>query len=43
VVEAPLVDISATMVRRRIKAGQSIRYLTPEPVCAYVESRKLYR
>jgi nicotinate-nucleotide adenylyltransferase len=43
VVETPLVDISATMVRDRVRAGQSIRYLTPDAVCGYVEARGLYR
>ena len=43
VVDAPLLDISATMIRRRVQAGRSIRYLTPDAVCAYVRSRGLYR
>lgn len=32
VVEAPLLDISATLIRRSIAAGQSIRYLVPATV-----------
>lgn len=43
VVEAPLIDISATTLRRRVKDGRSIRYLTPDAVCDYVTSRGLYR
>jgi len=43
VVEAPLIDISATEIRRRIAAGLSIAYLTPPPVAAYIESHHLYR
>ena len=43
VVEAPLVDISATMIRRRVAAGQSVRYLTPDAVGAYIETHGLYR
>lgn len=43
VVEAPLVDISATLLRRRLAAGQSIRYLTPDPVRDYIEAHRLYR
>ena len=43
VVEAPLIDISATTIRRRVAAGMSIRYLTPGPVCDYIAARGLYR
>jgi nicotinate-nucleotide adenylyltransferase len=43
VVEAPLVDISATAIRRRVAAGLSIRYLVPEPVAEYIVAQGLYR
>jgi nicotinate-nucleotide adenylyltransferase len=43
VVEAPLVDISATMIRRRVADGRSARYLTPDGVCDYIARRGLYR
>lgn len=43
VTEAPLVDISATMIRRRVAAGLPVRYLTPDRVCDYIETRRLYR
>lgn len=36
------VDISATEVRKRVAAGQSIRYLVPEPVRAMIEQHRLY-
>lgn len=32
IVEAPLLDISATFVRQCVRAGKSVRYLVPEPV-----------
>jgi nicotinate-nucleotide adenylyltransferase len=38
-----LVDISSTDIRRRIQAGKSIRYLTPDSVCDYIREHGLYR
>jgi nicotinate-nucleotide adenylyltransferase len=43
VLPTPLIDISATEIRRRIQAGRSVRYLVPEQVRAYIENRGLYR
>ncbi|HEY8667474.1 MAG TPA: nicotinate (nicotinamide) nucleotide adenylyltransferase [Tepidisphaeraceae bacterium] len=43
VVPAPLIDISATEIRRRIAHGQSIRYLTPPAVEQYIRDQRLYR
>ena len=40
---APLLDISATYIRSRIKAGKPIRYLVAPEVEAYINSRKLYQ
>lgn len=37
------LDISATDIRRRIAAGRSPRYLTPEAVWAYIRDQGLYR
>ncbi|KPK62653.1 MAG: hypothetical protein AMK73_05810 [Planctomycetes bacterium SM23_32] len=41
-VEAPLMDISATMIRRRVRAGQSVRYLVPDAVRGYILQHALY-
>jgi len=41
--EAPLLDISSTMVRQRIADGKSIRYLVPDPVCYYIENSNMYK
>ena len=43
VVEAPLLDLSATTIRRRVAAGRSVRYLTPDAVCDYIAAHGLYR
>ena len=40
---SPLIDISATDIRARVRAGRSIRYLVPEPVREAIEARGIYR
>lgn len=40
--ETPEWDISGTMIRRRRRAGLTIRFLVPEAVHGYIESRGLY-
>jgi nicotinate-nucleotide adenylyltransferase len=42
-VEMPTIDLSATEIRRRVSAGQSIRYRTPRAVEKYIETHGLYR
>ncbi|MBI4328495.1 MAG: nicotinate-nucleotide adenylyltransferase [Chloroflexi bacterium] len=41
--DAPQVQVSATEVRRRITAGESVRYLVPEAVLEVIRRRGLYR
>ncbi len=41
--EAPLMQISASYIRRCIKAKHSIQYLVPKPVFEYLNSSTLYR
>ena len=43
VVETPLIDISATEIRRRIRADLSTRYLIPDGVGEYIRRHELYR
>ncbi|HET8849631.1 MAG TPA: nicotinate-nucleotide adenylyltransferase [Marinobacter sp.] len=42
VLDAPLLDISATGIRARIQAGRSPRYLTPDRVWARIRALGLY-
>lgn len=41
-VEAPLLDISATFIRNNIRLGKSVRYLVPDPVNEQILARKFY-
>jgi nicotinate-nucleotide adenylyltransferase len=42
-VATPLIDISSTDIRRRVREGQSIRYLVPDAVARYIADHRLYR
>lgn len=42
VVRVPAVEISATAIRARVRAGQSIRWLVPDGVAALIAARGLY-
>jgi nicotinate-nucleotide adenylyltransferase len=42
-VDAPLLPVSATDIRKKIKAGKSIRYLVPESVREEIERNGYYR
>ncbi|MGZ4170091.1 MAG: nicotinate-nucleotide adenylyltransferase [Solirubrobacteraceae bacterium] len=41
--QMPRIGISSTMVRRRVRAGQPIRYFVPDGVMHYIETHGLYR
>jgi nicotinate-nucleotide adenylyltransferase len=38
----PRIGVSSTMIRRRVAAGQPIRYLVPDRVVEYIERHQLY-
>ena len=42
-VNAPLLNISASFIRNKIAEGKSIKYFVPEEACAFIESKNLYR
>lgn len=42
-IDAPLLDISATLIRKMIKEKKSIRYLVPDPVFRYLDGSNIYR
>ncbi len=38
----PTIGVSSTMIRRRVRAGQSVRYYVPDAVASYIDSHRLY-
>jgi len=43
ILPTPIIEISATDIRRRVREGRSVRYLVPESVRAYIEESGLYQ
>jgi nicotinate-nucleotide adenylyltransferase len=42
-VPMPLIDISSTDIRRRVREGHSVRYLLPRTVQEYIGEHRLYQ
>ena len=42
-VEMPIIDLSSTDLRRRVREGQSIRFRTPRAVEKFIETHNIYR
>jgi len=40
--DGPLLDLSGSMLRERVRAGRSIRFLVPDQVRAYIAASGLY-
>ncbi len=40
--DMPRLDISSSMIRRRVAAGRPINYLVPDAVAAYIAAERLY-
>lgn len=43
ILETPLIPVSATEIRRRVRLGEDIAGLTPEAVAGYIRTHGLYR
>jgi nicotinate-nucleotide adenylyltransferase len=43
VLDAPLLDISSTFIRKQIKEGHSVRYILPDAVWKYIEENRYYK
>lgn len=42
-VDMPVVEISSSDIRSRLKSGRSVRYMLPETVADYIRDNNLYR
>lgn len=42
-VNMPLVEFASSDIRRRVREGRTIRYMTPRAVEAYIDTHALYR
>jgi nicotinate-nucleotide adenylyltransferase len=42
-VHTPLIEISSSDIRQRVREGRSIRYLVPQEVAIYIRQRRLYQ
>ena len=43
ILDAPLLTISATLIRKNIQSGKSIQYLVPDKVRLYIEANHYYK
>lgn len=42
-VQAPLLEISSTYIRKQVKEGKTIRYIVPDKVSKYIEENGYYK
>jgi nicotinate-nucleotide adenylyltransferase len=40
--DMPLIQVSSSAIRRRVRENRPIRYLVPDKVATYIEEKKLY-
>ena len=43
ITDTPLMELSATFIRKSIQAGKSIQFFIPDSVIEFIESKSLYR
>ena len=43
ILTAPQIDVSATAIRERVRLGEPIDHLVPEPVAGYIARNNLYK
>lgn len=43
ILNAPIIEVSASQIRENIKLGKSIRYLVPEVIREEIETRQFYK
>ncbi len=41
--EMPLMEVSSTLIRQRLKKGLSIRYMLPESVRSFIDEKGIYK
>lgn len=41
-VDIPMIDLSSTMLRKRLQSRKTVRYLVPDSVITYIEENHLY-
>ena len=42
-VQTPLIEISSSEIRQRVREGRSIKYLVPKEVATYIHRQRLYQ
>ena len=42
-VDSPVMELSSTMIRRRIEDGKSVKHMIPDKVLEYIEENGLYK
>lgn len=42
-VDSPVMELSSTMIRRRIENGKSVKHMIPDKVLEYIEENGLYK
>lgn len=42
VIDAPILELSSTEIRSRLRSGKSVRYMSPDNVLQYIYDKKIY-